>query len=336
MKETIKSYIKPCIKILSFLIAFVVLLEALSLTCFSKASASNYNNKYSDTMSFYNEPSKSLQIIAIGNSDLYSGFCPPVIWKKNGYTSTAIGSPRQTPRKSFDLLREALDNQNAEVVIIECDMLYDYNPEENNVKSGRNNLDVMFDYLKPETFEEGINNEISIFMFHDRWKNKKIVNKSNKNHGYKFSEEINPVIVSDDFMTPTENEEHIMPVHINDLKAMITYCNSKGIKVILTTLPSPSSWTYERHNATQRIADEMNVPFVDFNLLADEINLDYKKDFRDKGNHLNYYGAKKVSSYFGDFIEKNYQLKDLRNDKNYDYWDSNHIEFMKQVNRKFV
>lgn len=340
MKETIKGYIKPCIKILSFLIAFVVLLQVLSLTYFSKAAASEYNNKYSETMSFYNEPSNSLQIVAIGNSDLYSGFCPSVIWEQNGYTSTAIGAPRQTPSQSFDLLREALDKQNAKVVIVECDMLYDKNPDESNIESNiesnQNSIDVVFDYLKPESFEEGINNELPIFMFHDRWKNKKIISKSNINHGYKYSNKIIPFLVSDAFMKPTEKAESISKVYKNNLKSLVSFCSKKDAKVILTTFPSPSSWNYERHNAVQQLADEIEAPFIDFNLLIDEIGIDFNKDFRDKGNHLNYYGAKKVSQYLGNFIENNYQLDNLRENKKYNYWHDNHRQFKKQLDKRFV
>lgn len=326
----IKGYIKPVLKILSFLIAFVILLEVFSVTYFSKAMASEYNNKYSETMSFFNEPENSIQIIAIGNSDLYSGYCPSEVWAQNGYTSTAIGSPRQSPRQSFELLKEALSKQDAKVVIIETDMLYDENPAESNIESKENSIDVVFDYLKPESFEEGIKNELSIFMFHDRWKNKKVVNIGSKNHGYKFSDNVVPVVVSDKYMTPTDKKEEIKKVHKNDTNSMISHCKENGIDVILITLPSPSSWNYERHNATQELADENGVAYIDFNTKIDELKIDMNKDFRDKGNHLNYYGAEKVSRYLGNYVAENYEIEDLSKTDDYAYWHDSYAEFRKQ------
>ena len=331
MKDVIKGYIKPSIRVLAFLITFVILLEVLSVTYFSKAKASEFTNKYSETMSFFNEPADTLQVIAIGNSDLYSGFCPSVMWKQNGFTSTAIGSPRQTPNQSFGLLREVLSNQKPKVVIIECDMLYDTNPEESNIESNGNSLDVVFDYLKPESFEEGINNELPIFMFHDRWKNKKTISTANKNHGYKFSDKVIPVLVNENYMKPTDKQEKISKIYESDIETIIDYCASNGINVILTTFASPSSWTYERHNAVENLAKNNDVAYVDFNMLFDEIELDLSKDFRDKGNHLNYYGARKTTEYLGNYIAENYELEDLRENKDFEFWNHSVKQFEEQL-----
>lgn len=332
MIEFLKGYIKPVIRILAFIIAFLLLLEVLSLTYFSKARASDYNNKYSETMSFYNEPENSLQIIGIGNSDLYSGFAPPVIWHEYGYTGTAIGAPRQSPSECYDLLREVMDSQSPDVVFIECDMLYDNNAQENYITSKQNSLDVMFDYLKQESVEEGVKNVLPIFTFHDRWKNKKISSEVNKNHGYKFSDTIIPVEMSEGYMDETTEIEPIPVVHQNSTKAIIELCRENGAVPVLLTLPSPSSWSAKRHTAVQAFADENDVEFIDMNLLFDELDLDLKNDYRDKGNHLNYYGATKASSYLGKYCHDNLKMKDNRNDPDFDYWEKGYKEFAAQIN----
>lgn len=331
MKELIKGYIKPCIKILSFVLAFFILLECLSVTYFSKARASQYNNKYSETMSFFNEPANTLQIVGIGNSDLYSGFCSPELWHDYGYVSTSIGSPRQTPQQCLDLLKEVYSNQKPRLVFIECDMLYDKPPEDVDIKKDERDIDVFFDYLSPDSFEEGVKNVFSIFTFHDRWKNKKGVKFANKNHGYKFSNKVVPFKIHEGFMKKTDESEQIVKIHRNNLKAMINYCRKNGSDVVLMTLPSPSSWSYERHNAVAEFADMNNLDFIDFNLLLDEININYAKDFRDKGNHLNYHGAKKVTAYLGEYISKNYEIEDMRKNKDYGYWHKSYRQFKGQL-----
>ena len=44
-------------------------------------------------------------------------------------------------------------------------------------------------------------------------------------------------------------------------------------------------------------AQELGVPFVDFELLRDEIHLDYSTDFRDH-THLSMYGAEKSNELY--------------------------------------
>ena len=47
-----------------------------------------------------------------------------------------------------------------------------------------------------------------------------------------------------------------------------------------------------------------NLKFINYNFLYDEVDLDFKNDFFDKG-HLNEYGARKVSKHFSKYLIEN-------------------------------
>lgn len=61
----------------------------------------------------------------------------------------------------------------------------------------------------------------------------------------------------------------------------------------------PNHLTYARHNAVNDYAKKNGIPFLDLDLKRKRIGFSWKTDSRDAGNHLNCYGAKKVSLYVG-------------------------------------
>ena len=68
--------------------------------------------------------------------------------------------------------------------------------------------------------------------------------------------------------------------------------------------------------------------------MTDEIGLNWLKDTRDKGTHLNVYGAKKVSKNIGKYLVDKYSLKDLRDDKELsELWEKDYEQYKKQINR---
>lgn len=330
-----KKELKDIVKIISFILVFALMIEGLSLTVFSKSKATGYKNKYSEGYAYKNEPDQSLQIVGIGNSDLYSGFVPTYLFENYGYTSTISSSPRQSVNKSYDILADVLKKQQPDIVMIETDMLYEKALRKNKAEQ-KIDMNIMFEYLKPELLQETLEEHLTIFTFHDKWKhiglkasNKKQIN----HHGYKYSDNVYH-LKQKEYMIKCSESEEISKVSLTYLEKMIKLCDSKNIKVILTEMPSINSWNYERHNAVRAVAEEYNVDFVDLNLHTKDINLEFDKDFRDKGNHLNYNGAKKATAFLGEYIKNHFNLSDRRKNKKFSYWHDSCKEFNKEVKKK--
>ena len=60
--------------------------------------------------------------------------------------------------------------------------------------------------------------------------------------------------------------------------------------------------------------------FIDCNLHLDEMNFDWMHDTPDCGDHLNVFGAEKVSRYLGKYLKDNYNIPDRRKDGDYASW----------------
>ena len=94
------------------------------------------------------------------------------------------------------------------------------------------------------------------------------------------------------------------------------------------SVPSTKNWSMEKHNGVDALARRLGLQFIDMNLLQNEIPIDWATDTRDKGDHLNYYGAAKVSSYMGRFLAEQGVFSDKRDDPEYDAWNSDAAAFL--------
>ncbi len=328
-KKTVKQKSIEIIKIIAFVLAFLILLEGSSLMFFSDKQVAGFKNKLQYAYSFAYEPESSIQIACVGNSDLYSGFTPIDLWKEFGYTSAVCASARQSIQESLNLLKRLFKTQSPQIVIIETDMLYDENPEKDNSMTRTDELYDFFESMKPEYFERDIENVFPLFKFHNIWK--KFEGTAKKptfnSHGYRYNNKTCK-LKSREYMKSTASAEPISKMNSKQMDKLIAFCQKNNAKVILVEMPSVTSWNYERYNAVAEYARERNVPFLDLNLLYDDIGISMTDCFRDRGNHLNYRGAKAVTEYIGDYISQNYELECLHFDKNYSYWNDDYDNFI--------
>lgn len=353
MKEKVIKIIKSknaksALRLISFVLVFVILLQVLSSTVFSSGSSVTYKNAYTRAYSFLSEPENSIDVACIGNSDLYSAFVPMRLWDQYGYTSTVISKPHQTTLNSYTLMKELLEVQSPKVMIIETDMFYEDAPKLKNgnemskTEKIKYRLKYVLSFFGKNKVEEAISSRFRIFTFHDRWKKltlSDIKNSFNKttevtiDHGYNFNNSVKPGIAND-CMKKTDKTERISDESLIYIDKMVSLCREKNISVVFVQMPSLHSWNYSRHNTVQQLADYYGVEFIDFNLKLQDIDFDISSDYRDGGDHLNFYGATKTTHYLGDFINGKYAsvLTDRRNDENYSYWPESNDAFCKKYN----
>ncbi len=344
IKKLLKEYAASFIKLIAFILAFVLLLQFLSTYVFSKTSAFSYNNYYNKAYSFLYEPENTVQIAGIGNSNLYSAVVPMTLYENTGYTSTIISSPHQSTQLSEIFLEELLETQSPKVVILEADMLYDgqtgYDGNDNS-NSLQKKISGVTQLLSSDFLQNKIQSVFSVFIFHDRWKSfdfkhyfKNIEEEKSFetiDHGYNFNNSVKAALPNDE-MKPTDLVQEIDFDEKAFFGEIVSICKSKGIEVVLISVPSTHAWSYYKHNGAAQLAAEYGVDFIDFNLLYDKIGFDISQDFRDAGHHCNFSGAVKVSNYLSDYLAEKYSdiLTDTRNDENYAYWRESNEAFKKE------
>lgn len=299
------------IKCVSFILVFTLVLLAFSNLFFSKSGSADGKSQNSLARGFYVEPKNSLDIIAIGNSDIECSFSPMELWKEYGYTGYTCGEPEQTIYESYNLLQEVMICQKPKVVILEADGLF---PHEDPAKTFNRFLDSRLYLLFPA------------IEYHNLWKMP--VNLSTEpTKGYLFKSLDMPVSQKHS-KSKTEITDKISPVALAQMGAFQNLCKKSGARLVLVYSPTAYSWSQKRHERISKYAAANGLPFIDLNIDSAGFNIDWKEDTWDTGYHLNYCGAKMSTQYLGRYLHRHYSIPDHRKDSAYKQWNSDYIKYV--------
>lgn len=329
-KENIKKLIPQIIKVLAFVLAFIIILQALSVNVFSGEKTSQVSKKRADSFSFLSDPENTTDIVCLGSSDMWSGFVPTHLWETYGYTSVVSSFSHQSISQAQTLLESIRKVQDPKLVILEIDTLYDGRSPSDVINPGTSDYEHFFEVVSPDAFEETIEDKFSIFTFHNIWKDYQKKSKRKKYaHGYLYNKTVKK-LKPREYMIETDERDIPIATNSNSLREFAKYCKNNDIQLLFLEMPSFSSWTYARHNAVQDLSDELGVTLLDLNFKYDEIGISITNCFRDNGNHLNYAAACKVTEYVGAYIRDNYDIQDrLDQTEVAEYWNNDVIEFKK-------
>lgn len=262
------------------------------------------------------EQDNSIDVIFLGDSESYSAFIPLNIWSESGVSSYVCGSTLQKLCYSYELLDKTFKRQSPKLVVLETDTLF-------SKFSGANVITTK------------AQDAFCVFKYHDRWKSLlpqnwqsgDIKERDARSRGYLYSTAQSPAS-TDGYMAPTA-KAHPMPKeclkYIGKINAL---CEKNGAQLVLVSVPSTKNWSTEKHNSVSLLAERLGLEFIDMNMLRDEIPIDWATDTRDKGDHLNYYGAAKVSSYMSKFFAAKGIFADKRSDPAYSAWDEDAASFL--------
>lgn len=255
------------------------------------------------------EPEYSLDAVFIGDSEAYCAFNPFRIWERSGISTYVVSSVDQHTYKTEEYLKMAHRNQNPKIVIMETNALYRGSSRIDSIKSE-------ITYVFP------------LFYYHDRWKSlhcndwysKPVYTNTDITKGYSPKGEIESADISN-YMDPTDEVEKIPSENLRHLRNMVNFCRARGEMFWLVSTPSTQNWDYARHNAVAQAAEELDIPYFDLNEIADVLNIDWTQDTMDAGDHMNFYGALKVTDYMTKLLQETGLFVDKRQQPESEYWD---------------
>lgn len=281
---------------------------------------------------FYELEKNSVDVLAVGASDVGRGFSPAKIWKEYGITSFNLGTSNQTFSLAYYLISEAIKYQKPKVIVLDMDALF----VEKDAPEGEYRK--LFDNLKLDDVKiQAINDEkiragdklpyiFPLLRFHNRYneleeKDFKIksLNKKYKELSYMgmaMSYEIKPYIDTKEYMKDKGEIEKVPDENVYYLEKIINLCKENNIQILWVEIPSATSWSYARYKKTAELAQKYNVEFIDYNLekMMKNLGFDWLTDTADGGNHLNVKGAEKISNHIGKILSEKYKCKDYRRD----------------------
>jgi hypothetical protein len=247
------------------------------------------------------------------------GFSPMELWKQYGYTSFNCGVGAQIIFDTYTTLSHVFTQQKPKVVILDADDFF--------TRAGHTDT--------TDGFLSGVLGRlIPLFEYHNRWKtpinliNPKISVSTNSNKGYNLDGTVKPFTGN-----PGANKSEAKIDSLTSIQLDMIYnlCKKNGAQLLIVFIPHAVSWNQAKHNEIDKYASSRGINFLDLNVKNPGFSFDWKAYTKDAGVHLNYWGAKVVTQYIGEYLHNNYSIPDRSKDKAYQAWDSDYLKYDKQV-----
>lgn len=317
--EAISHGVKKAIRFLIFLGIILIILSIGSyfvnpLRCEMDNVAFEGEVYFSGLLS---EERGTVDVVILGNSQTFGLLSPMHLWQNTGIASYIAGKPGLGLSEEYYSLKTILKKQTPKLVILETNNIFDTMGILRETKHAAANA---FGYYFP------------IVKYHSIWKKYVSEDKPKTRHHNGFS--IRPDVVpyeGGDYLAYTDELEKSDAITMHYLDKVIDLCRENNINVLFVYAPSPSTFSYKRHNALQAYADTNNIPFVDMNVLGDEIGINLQTDILDGGEHVNLYGTLKMTNYLEKYLTANFSLPDRRQDERYVKWHERAADFMEEL-----
>ncbi len=316
---------KECYKPIVFVIILFFIMLGISHFFVPKSNAKGNGIHEARANGVLGETRNTIDVLVIGDSESFTSISPLPIWNKYGFTMYNGGVSRQYLVDTYDYLNKVLKNQSPKVVLLEANAIY-RKMNVNNVLS---------------TKSQSI---LPIFQYHDRWKSmtsndftKKIkYTWTDELKGFYYNISVVPPKSVGNYMKNNKKRTGISSINKYYLDKIIDKCHQKNIKIILYTVPSTLNWNEKRDEEVTKYAKSKNIEYLDLNLLVNELGIDWDHDSRDGGDHLNYYGAVKVTQFMGKYLYDLNILPNHKGDSKYDSWNKAYEKYEQKILNKSI
>ncbi len=305
--------VKKLLYSLTFITGLALILIVISVFVTPKKEVYNVSAFEQKVTDLSAEKNNTIDLVFLGDSEVYSAYSPLQMYHENGFTSYVCATSAQRLCDTYAMVREIFKTQNPDIVVLETNCFFRYGGL--NEKTGDTVMDGILKYIPAMKYHTRIK-----YLFEPATDKNEASMK-----GFRYRTDIKPYH-GGTWMQKTEIAEEIRTENMNYFEKIYDYIAEHGSRLVFVTTPSPDCHNYMKHNAIKKISEKYNIDYIDLNLVAEEIGIDWKNETRDGGNHLNYNGAKKVSEYFGKKLSETYGLPDHREDPEYEDWS---FEFKK-------
>ncbi len=298
-----------------FLSLFALMFSLLSPVFVPKNNSLEAGIHEHEAKGFLAEPENSLDVVFLGDSETFSAFIPLGIWEQYGMTSYVCSTANQVMYQSVSYLERVLATQSPKVVILETNALYR-------------------DYTLADVVSHEVQERLPFLRYHDRWKTLTPADLGEavdfrtiqRDKGYTYRTR---AIAADltGYMAPSEEIHPVPALNQAWFREILTLCREREIQLVLISTPSPVNWSSYYHNGVAQLAQEWEVPYLDMNLLPEEVPINWNTDSYDGGDHLNYAGACKATDYAASWLWDTGLFADKREDPEYAVWNDNLQDF---------
>lgn len=305
-----------------FLLGLLLLLVLASLFFQPKNNTEAHGMEDQRANGILAEAEQTIDVLFLGDSVSYCSVIPVQIWRDYGITSYMCGTSLQQLYYTKEFLYKAFETQSPKIVMLEGTPIF------NN-------------FMYKENVRTAVERALPVFRYHDRWKEfDKMLELDTSlqveytnlevTKGYYYSPAIEVVDVEAN-REATDEVAGILEDNKQTLLEIKNFCDEKGVELILYSAPNALTWSPQGHNALVQLAEELELTYFDMNYMTEEVPIDWSNDTFDGGDHVNYYGAQKITAYLGEYLASMNLFEDKRGDERYATWDEAQRAFYETV-----
>lgn len=283
----------------------------------------------------YGEKKNSLDMVYIGGSACFVYWEPLKAFEQEGIASYNYGGNMIQPECYKMMVKEILKTQKPELIIIDA-RAFQYRkkdkpptePAYRNILTGiplsLNKIQFIQDNVKKYLDDDEVSYYFDIIKYHRETKGQRINEQikmafnlyKNPVKGFLFvpkvAKQIKPNIKTTQ-ERPIDKETEVI------LLDLLEYLKTTDCNYMFVVSPYVEEKEHkENFNYIEKIVEGYGYNFLDSNDYYKEMKMDFNTDFYNAG-HVNIFGADKYTDFLTQYIKKNYQLPDRRQD--YQEWN---------------
>ena len=289
---------------------------------------------------FYEQEENSIDVMFYGSSHTYSDINPAVLWEKEGIASFDLAGSLQPLWNTYYYMKESLKYQKPKVMVVELVRAIEDREYIEEARTITNTFGMKLSREKYEAVKVSTPDHLVAYLleypvYHSRYAELSRADfepyLGNPNgSAYKgfyplfvtksYDEMPDMSGVTDSVDLSAKTEEY--------LRKIIALAKEEEIPLVFMISPYQGIIESEQmiFNRCREIAEEEGIPFLDFNQMYEELDLNPREDLAEF-SHLNHRGSAKLSTWLAAYLKEHYDLPDHRGDTAYASWDQNLAEW---------
>lgn len=326
-KDTLAcGMLKRLTRIAGFLICAVTMLCALN-----QITSYKYGDGMIQPQLVEDLPANSCDVMFFGSSRVFENIDTGQLWDEWGIAAFSSCGSVQPLWDTYYYMKQAFERQHPRVAVVEVYRALetrDYVDESRIIKNTFNlpaHLEVsakqvsapqdqLSDYLLEFPFYHGRAEELTREDFLPHMGSQRWVDWKGFGPNYTQGVFQEPDVSGVSSRSPLSEKSQ------KYLEMIVDLCAENEIPLVFILAPYPLTAEEQAvFNSVADYASAQGVPFINYNLLYDDLRLDFASDFA-SDQHLNYQGARKFTQAVGSYLVDRYDLPDRRGNSAYESW----------------
>lgn len=326
-------------KIIIFILCLSLLILGISQILKYKS-----NDGIDQMQAFYTNEENSIDVLFMGSSHCYSNINTGVLYDEFGIAGFDYGGAEQLLWNNYFWLIEALKTQKPKLIVLD---LFSTGVIKDDFQGawmmeniyGMESSENYYDSVKISTLDPAFDTYILPFTrYHSRYAHitKEDFQYEEYLESFKGFEPKWSTTSSTGFTAPdVSGVTEMTPISEKAeryLRRYIELCIKEDIPLLFINAPYMVTEDAQKiYNYMFSIAEEYDIPYLDFNKMYEELELNFDTDMCE-WSHLNEIGNVKYTTYLGNYIKEHYEIPDRRGDEAYITWKEDADRWKQELN----